>query len=180
MRVVTVTLSIAPGHTPAVKRAALETLQASPAARQCRWMLSAELGEVNTLLCAFAEAPLDALLEGVGQWIAALRATPAATSLRHARADVHETAASTGQLARLAADPQGCVLLQVLGVPQTSGVCLSPVTGQQDAHLLLSAASTHDEALALASQMVEADTVPILDSSLWLPVPVPFIESMSS
>lgn len=171
MLVVTVTLSIAPGQMPPMTKLASATLRASPAASHCLWMQAAELGEVNTLLCLLAGAPVEQLLGEAGHWLSHLRSSEAGARLRHAVTSVFDTSATVETLR--AAGQGSAMLLQVLGVPPSSratSVCLSHVSGMAGRHTVFTPVSTHDEALALSRAAVEEDKVAVFDSSLWLPV----------
>jgi len=168
MLVITATLTVQPGQMPPVTRAAAA---ARAAQDHGLWLLSAELGEVNTLLCLFAGAPVDALLSDAGRWVADVRATEAGALLRHACIDVHDSGASIDTLR--AVGTHAATLLQVLGAPPAAGpgsVSLAAVSGLQARHSVLTPAATHDEALALSHATVDADSAEIFDSSLWIPV----------
>jgi len=181
MFVVTATLCISPGHMPAVTKAATGALQASQARACCLWMLSAELGEANTLLCAFAAQPLPALLECAAQWIAAVRATDAGAMLRHADTDAYSTEASAERLRD--AGTGASTLLQELGSREAmaigASVCLTRLTGTLGRHLIVTPTATHDEALAISRRTIESDDVEVIDSSLWMPVRIQPHESSS-
>jgi len=169
MLVVTTTLSIQPGQMPPVTQAAVACRATQPHAL---WLLSAELGEVNTLLCLFAGAPVDTLLADAARWAADVRASDAGTRLRHAGTAAHDTAATVDALRALGT--HAAVLLQVLGAPAAgkagSSVSLAAVSGLQARHTVLTPVATHDEALALSQATVDADSAEVFDSSLWIPV----------
>jgi hypothetical protein len=173
MLIALATVSICPGATPSVKAQALATLRSEPVNQAFCWMLSAEIGEVNTLLCAFRCPSAEDTLAGIDRWIDALRASPAGAQLRHTEVSLWRTEAGATAWERFPQDAAAVLLQEFQGMPASmparQDLCLRSLTGMQGRLWVLTPVAHPDDAIALSIDTLAAQGVDLRDSIMWLP-----------
>lgn len=174
MLVASVRVSICPGCVPPVKAAVQEALGAPGVPAGFLGSFLAEVGEVNTLCCFFACENAHASLEALDGWLDSVKASVAGAKLRHVERVLHRSSGGMPQWKALVA-ASGVALVQRVfdrvasPARPADGVQLDPLTGRHGQTWLLTAAASHDAALALCLAGSLDPQQPLRDSLMWIP-----------